>query len=621
MTEPNGVQPSDSMGNLEDLATEAGITAPTSVDAWSGKGRRFAQASSQALIADDRSSLGTLLQRDVTIQAILSLTLTGASGALPLIVRGTESGSASEHYAYGLELEQQALFAGFVEVRWFWADAAGGLHTQLPGVFKHPGDDQFFLLTATRRWETPTRVVVRYYVNADIIAEIVSTNGDIAGGTLGHTTVGGTKRAGAWTTFFNGVIDEIVVSDYEMSAEQVRETYRTLTEYQPAGLDMFVGLIPPGIQWAKDLGNNVGKFVRISGAALGFGVAAASQLRALWLPDAATVEQIARWENVLGLLPRARESLDVRRARVISYLSRDEGFSPPPLREALSGPFALGSEDVKLLEYTNRVDDDFSVIDTAEKWIVGGPGVWSSVGAKLHVALAAGADVRWDQQRLGSHIRMPLDLGRPGLGEPYVSAKLSAYALPQNTGVGLLLHNRRTDNTIWYGVFNNAGVNQLGYRTRVNGVLGVFTVLETPAAAAYWLRLEPTPVAMFGIRKRFSWSTLGPSTGFATQDVIISVVNMEWAGFAIFGTQAVTVGALSADWDDMVTFCPSGVRPFHWYAFRNPALAGAPDMLGAQLLVDKVKPAHTYAAVTQSESVLCDDPRDGLCDRGPLGNW
>jgi hypothetical protein len=61
------------------------------------------------------------------------------------------------------------------------------------------------------------------------------------------------------------------------------------------------------------------------------------------------------------------------------------------------------------------------------------------------------------------------------------------------------------------------------------------------------------------------------------------------------------------------------LRPYIWYAFRDPALNGRPDMIGADRLVKKIKPAYTYAAAISSKRVICDDPRDGICDLGPVG--
>jgi hypothetical protein len=41
-------------------------------------------------------------------------------------------------------------------------------------------------------------------------------------------------------------------------------------------------------------------------------------------------------------------------------------------------------------------------------------------------------------------------------------------------------------------------------------------------------------------------------------------------------------------------------------------------MRGADLIVQKLKPAHTHGAAISSKSLLCDD-LGSLCDHGPMG--
>ena len=84
---------------------------------------------------------------------------------------------------------------------------------------------------------------------------------------------------------------------------------------------------------------------------------------------------------------------------------------------------------------------------------------------------------------------------------------------------------------------------------------------------------------------------------------------------------AAPVANFAADFDDFVAYTPDGLRSFLWFAYRDPAFAGNPDVIGSQGAIGKLKPAHTFAGFTESKSVLCDDARDGFPDRGPLGNW
>jgi len=619
--ESGKLQPSDTLGNLADLGTEAGIVAPSRVTAWTGSGRRFLQAGVTGLIAPDVSGNGTLLQRDATIQALISLTLSGATGAQTIIARGLNDGTASERYAYGLELEQQAGSPGFVEVRWFWQDEGGAIKTQAPGVFRSPGDGVELMLTATRRWESTSRVVVRYYVADELIAELVSPDGSIAGGTTGRTTIGARKAAGAYGRHLNGVLDELLVTDNELSLEEIRHTWKRLTEYQPGGVETFAALTPPGSVWAKNLGNDVGKRVKIVGELLGLAVAGAEELRALLLPDAAPLELVERWEAICELSASPGDSLDVRRTRILSYLARDEGFHLAAVQAALAGPMALDAGLVQLLEFTNTITDDFSGGIAAERWFDGGGAVWSTVAGELHAFAPAGAFVRPESRAT------PFLLASAEPGRLYVAAKLGPGALstlPIGAFYGLVLHNRAANDWLWFGIANLGGDPTVAYRTAVAGnAPGPYAPLDVPVTdGPSWIRIASPQRASGGggAALTVSYSRTGPSDGF-TDVAITSAVpsSWAWAGFAITSDFEPLPEAIAVSFDDFVLHNADSDRPYLWYAFRDPTVDGRPDMVGAQRLVQKLKPVYTHAAAVMSKSVRCDDPRDGLCDQGPLG--
>lgn len=622
-TEPLGVMPSDARGNLGELAPDAGTTDPTSVDAWSGKGRQFRQSLSAALLAVDAVNGNTLLTRDATIQAILALTLSGAAGAQTIYVRGTHSGAAAEAFALGLEVQETAPGSGLVDIRLFWEDSGGTIRTQTAGTFAHAGDGVFFLLTATRRWASPTSVVVRYYVNDQLVAEVASANGDIAGGTTGHTTIGARKSGGAWSKYLNGAIDELVVLPFEISGEEIRETYRRLALHQPAGVEMFSGLAPPGVPWTRDPSNNIGRHVKVAGQALGTSIAAAEELRALWLPDAVPLAAIERWERVCKLSPRALDSLDTRRARVIAFLSRIQGYTVPALKNALAPVLVADTADLEILEFSQVIDDKFATLEL-ERWLVGSAGTWAIAANELKVTAAIGADIRWEPSRAPCHVRMSMgQQNRDGVF--IVAGKLSTYwaALPANTLVGLFMYNRVSNNAIWFGVKTEAGVRKLGYVMFSGNVMGAFVPLANPSVdAPYWLRITSRITDGLGNQSSvaFWWSTVGSTGPFTTQEVITGLFDLEQAGFGAVSTDAALATGLQATFDDFFMRCQKSKRPFHWYAYRSMSIGDAnQDMIGATNLVRKMKPAQTYTAAIESKSLLCDDVRLGQCDHGPMG--
>lgn len=629
LNEPDGIAPSDDAGNLDDLRTEPGITAPTSVATFTGNGRRFLRASSQALLAPDLDGGDTLATKDVTIQALISLTLTGASGPHTVIARGLNDGSISERYAYGLELEEQAANPGQVEIRLFWQDSAGTIRTAPPGVYTHPGDGKEILITATRRWETTSKVVVRYYVNDDLIGELETTYGDISGGTTGRTTFGARKAAGSWDRFLNGTIDEFVVLGLELSHEEIRQTWKRLTEHQPGGVETLVDLSPPGLGWGRDPDSYDGRRFRIAGQALGLATSFVEALRELWLPDRASLEQIARWERLCGLSPKPRDSLDVRRIRVVSYLAREEGLSRPAMRQAFAEILDAGADDLEILESTNELVDGFSTL--SGRWLAGSAGTWSIVANQAHLAYAGGSDISLQAADLPAHLRTSIDHGNAGADgdRVYLAAKLAAWSIAAPTapateaGVGIYLHNRITGDLAWLGVFRDAGgTNRIGYRLRVDGVLGAFTVLAAaPGAGPLWLRMETDPNPAAG-GLNVSWSTTGPNAGFTTTFVstIFSERLVHWAGFLAWSDVSGNAGAITADFDDLVAFTPGGSLPFYWYVFRDPLLGGSPDRNGARELAKKIKPAHTWAAPIESKALIAGDPLYGLAGLGPAGD-
>jgi len=614
--EGEGVAAADALGNLDDLAIETGIVAPSYVEAWTGRGRAFDQGDGCGLLAGDISANGTYLARDVTIQALIALTLTGATGPQTIIARGLNDGSTPERYAYGLEVEEQAAAPGYVEARLFWQDASGTIVTAPPGVFKHPGDGAEFMLTASRRWEAPDRIVVRYYVGEKMIAELVESNGSISGGVTGTMSIGARKEAGAWDRFLNGTIDELLVLDFEMSPEEVLHTWRRLAKYQPDGQAMFAGLAPPGVWWFDKPDNGIGKRAKIVGQSLGLPIAATEEFRDTFLPDRCPLSRVPRWERLCGLAAMPMDTLDVRRARVVAHLASEEGYSIPALQTALANVLDLEAEQVEILEFENEVSDGFDTSIEDERWgDKGSIGTWSIDGGKLKLLVASGTAVPSAAGAAPNpcHLLSPLD--HQG-GLMFVQAKIVDYvALPAGSFVGLCFHERITNRSLFVGVYNNAGTIGFGYREIDPGAASfpAFTSIATIAAGPIWIRVKIEANGTLSIWR----STAGPSSGF-TLTTAAAWPNYNLVGFAAYTTS--TPGAdIVGRFDDFVSFTPDGLVPFVWFAYRDPLLLGSPDMIGANAIARKVSPAHMFAAACSSKSLLCDDAIAGLVERTPMG--
>lgn len=620
--EHEDVLPADALGNLNDLGIEPGIVVPSVEQTWCGVGRKFAQATTNALIAGDKSANGTMLPRNASIQALISLTLTGSAGPQTIISRGVNDGSIPERYAYGLEVGEQAGNPGYLEVRWFWSDASGVIVTAPPGVFQHAGDGKEIMLTATRRWEASGRIVVRYYVDSRMIAELDITS-TISGGYTGTTTIGGRKSAGAWSRFLNGTIDELAVCDYELSADEIRATWDRLTVHQPSGYETFRGLAPPGVGWFNNPSSDIARRAKVVGQAIGLFVAAVEEFRATFLPGTCPAWLLPRWEALYAMSAKPLDSLDILRARVLARMAAEDSYSLPSLRAAFSVVFGMDADDVEILEPTNEWRDSFDASITAERWTSGAVGAWSVAGGELVLSVPSGTNVNQSPTLGDCRLWTPID--RTDVGPVWFSAKAASFvALPSGAFVGLCLHRRVGNKTLWFGLHSNGvSIRLVTCEGSITGGFSALTVLATIAAGPVWLRMSLDPGAQLAtidtaVPITMSWSTIGPSSGFADH-VTTAYPWYDLAGFGAF-TTATPAANVGARFDDVHVLVRNGLAPFVWFAYRNPALPGSYDLIGANALARNVSPAHELGAACASKSLIMGDPVFGLVGWTPMGN-
>lgn len=66
---------------------------------------------------------------------------------------------------------------------------------------------------------------------------------------------------------------------------------------------------------------------------------------------------LARWEHILALVPKASDSLDVRRIRILTALNRQLPYTLPQLQNVLNNIYGVGSSAAEVPEnsYTLRV--------------------------------------------------------------------------------------------------------------------------------------------------------------------------------------------------------------------------------------------------------------------------
>lgn len=600
--EPVGVQPSDALGNAGDFAVGAGLVAATPVKAWSGAGHQFA-ANTGYVSAGDISYAGTAAPRDCTIQAIVCLI--DPVYPMTLIARGTNNGGAGDFVNWGLRLVD----ASGPALQQYWHDTAGVVHNDPPVLLPRPPvNGEFLLLTATRRWEAVDRVVTRYYVADDLLAEQVTTVGNIGGGTTGLVTVGARRNAGVWSEHLRGVIDDINVYDHEASLAEVRHTWLTLTKYLPAGRIAIAGHTPPGLD--LDAPHKLThKWITLAGQAAGMLHAYNEEIRSRWFPGDCDAAQLAEWERVLALVPRPGDTLVRRAERAKARLAMRRELTRANVASLLAETLSAEADDLDIVEFGQARHEPWDLVN-AQRWHATA-GSWSPLLGNAD-GVATG-EHRWTY-------RAPAFLGTALTGNSQrvnVTGSVSATSLASGAFAGLALINRVTWTGFALGVRQGATKRIVALQLTPTSV----TVIDLGAAGVdtVYLRLRYAwdGYALVGSHPiEVGWTTdMGDAAAnaYATQ-VVNASADPQWFGPILLaenpgGTDSATFGPLT--WEEA-----AGTDPFHWYVYRSPILLGVPDLEGGERLVQKLAPANSDGHAVASLALLCDT--DGL-DRVPLG--
>jgi len=628
--EPAGAPAYDAGGIVGPLIDDTGLDYPDK------DGVALLILDGTGLQGADIVSGDTLLTRDCTIQAIITIDPSGIIAANTsttgtIYARGKGTGAA-EYVSLALQIDVINETAGLVSVRALWQTTAGVTKIQDGAHFLVGDSDRWLLLTMTRRWVSSTEVVLRYYLGDQRIGEAISVDGDIGGGTTGTTSIGA-RFSGVWDEFFGGGrIDDLKLTDYEMSQEEIEATYLRLSLFEADGYRQMRDALPRGFPISSDPTKEPLGEIRHLGASVGFVDAQTENFRRNFLPDRAYDPVLAEWEAVTKEPARPGDSLDTRRARVVAHFRRHAGSSPPGVEEVLTEilDVADGSQ-LEQLSFDNTIRDDFSAgVLQPERWlysIPAGAGAWSITSGSLKVRCAAGSALTWDgSTRSEASALLPVDalpsdaaiatLPATQYGVDLLAKLNPTTSFPDGSEAGIWLYDFAGGGAFFFGLRRVGAAYQIGHQRYVNGVASEAWVVDFVSAnVVHWLLLRQQP----GATRKYtvSWSTTGPTTGYS------SVVDLAWTpGPGWMGLYHRTTAALGADsdvrFDDVAMRVRHGKRPNFWYVFRDPALGGSPDYVGAQGVVRALKQAHTHAYVITSKSLLCDDP-SSVCDGGPMG--
>lgn len=628
----DSVLPSDERGVFADLRPPSGVTRPAVVlGGVTGFGRLFTGI--EHIEADDSGSV-LKLTRSMTVQFIVAFDLTAQDTAgVPgtLLSYGFRDASPAEDLHFLVELDSVDEPSKRANIRMRWETNLpgnpGAIETNNIGadfIFPHTagGTPEKLLITVVREWRTDTDVIVRYYANDLFLGKDNSTEGTIAG-IEGATMIMGARGdgAGAYENRFEGTLEAVAIFDRVMTAEEIRQISRLIAIHGPAGYEMLKELLPEGV-YSNDPSSFIQSELVVEGQITGRVLSKAAELVEDFLPDRAW-SSLADWERVLRLPPNPGDTLAARRNRLLSFLKANEGHTIGGVKNALVPTFDLLASQIEILEFTEILEDGF-LTGIADFWaqFADGHTIAQAAGA-LKITASSGTHHRWDIVA-GDHAphlkcnidRDELETDAAAGSEASVLIDSESLATDDETLAGIAMYDQAGNNVIIYGIYaTGGGTITLGSVKIVNGVQAAIVSHGAAPARPFYLNIKHIGFVSYA---------LGTAAA-GDQDTVTPVTTVSGPGqpaFVLLGLFGLVAGGPTAadalDFDTFRLFTPLGLRVFNWYAFRDPALSGTPDIPGARKVVDRIKPAHTQAAAVQTKALLCDDP-DSLCDDGPLG--
>jgi hypothetical protein len=609
-------RPADAVGALEDLdvkvsAAVTGVTLamPAVVPGSTGNARQFdPHIANSGLSTRDRVSGTTLLTRDMSIQVILRWNASHQDlGVGNIITRGLGNVLA-EFIAYGLQIDLVSSATSTGLLRWLWQDVAGTLKLQTGAQFTTtPGT--FTMLTATRRWVSPTSVVLRYYIGDILLGEVTSADGSIGGGTLGATQIGTRIVAGADSNFLAADVDELMIIGRELTLEEVEATWLRITKFQPLGQQTFVEHHDQGFPLPLDPSSEVQRENRLIGQTIGFSAAAAENMRANMLPQRSYGQVLADWETVTRPTAQPGDSIDTRRARVLARMRQRRGVSIGGLQDSLESLIGGGDpSQLEFLAFTNTITDDFTTINLS-RWDVTPVGSFTASSGTARVAPGAVSTTfptLWKTCAAA--------VGGDGKSS-HIIAKL-VFTTPQSVvEVGVFFGDAGLGNYLLLGLRDNAGSFQIITESYVGTVSQTLATQATLGGnpAAIWLHLWQSEVGGAWLA---AWSVTSATTGYTTSTPITHPTIQNRAGIYMRSVGAAPAAAV-ANFDDVIIRSPFGTRPFNAYVLLDSALGFDPDVDGSTSVIRSIKHAYTNACFIESRNLLCDTPFG--CDCGPMG--
>lgn len=622
--------PSDSRGSLEDLNAD-GVTnsrPPVVVGGVTGYSRLFDGATPTGLEVQDLGD-NVRLDRSMTVQALVRLDLDAQdAAAVPgsVVSYGFRDAAGGE-LQFLLELESVSTITRETRIKMRWEDSVGVLEgTNVGATFFLPASgaqDAVLLFTASRRWISDTEVIVSYYVNDQLIGTDTSLVGDIGTGVTGARMLVGVRGDGAsaYENYLEGQIEAMALFARTMSAEEIRQTYNAVSLHGADGYSIVKASLPEDV-YSTDEDSVIQLELFVEGQVFGVTLSKIAEFREDLLPDRAwsTLED---WEEMTGLPPKAADSIEVRRNRILSFLRAVQGYTVQNVKDALEATFDLDESDIEIVEYSHFQTDGFAtVIDP----------FWQEIALSGTLAIVAGELVITSPTPAPAGERFWLNQTAT-TGPPYVKTSIDGDARDADQSIsaeasvlitahtfaavdevisGYAFIDQTLNRVTFIGLYDGGGGIEIASMTVEDGVQSAVATHGLPPALPFFLNVKFTG----GTSYEISTALAADRTILTAVATIVGTPIPAMLALGVFGTSG---GGTANDitLDDFQLYTRLGLRVFNWYAFRDPILPGDEDIPGANAVVKKIKPAHTHAAAVSTKAIEWDSP-DSLFDDGPL---
>lgn len=602
------VQPLDRSANCTPLRGDAtptpALEMPDLDVGLVGYGRLF--DADKGLVGYEVETNAVRLLRSMTIEAVLSFANgKDADGTYTIAARGAGISSA-ERTLWGLKIVTSS--SGTVHTLQAFAQESSGGSAVIPGVtFVVP--DGFFYVACVRRYTSKTSVSFDYYVNGEIIGTTTSSDGDFGNGVGGRHMVGTYYSGAVYADFFDDVIDCVRISDGVREAEDIELIHRQIFVLPGEGAELYEALLPPGESYSLDPESVARREFGVSGQALALIEEAAEYLSRNFLPDRAT-HDLDRWERVARINSKISESAATRRSRVLAHLRKVHGYSRDDIKEALTGILDLDTSLIQIYEFSNRFEDEFDDEEIEISWYEpdNNGAVTEPASGVLKLEFSSTDDARFYQtdQEGAPQLLLPIDAAQDMDFRVEVTASPNFSTFPE--AFGIVLRDFANAHYHIFGVFGGAG-DDYGHEL-YNGTLTSVISGVAEAAPTYWLRLKHNSDT-----DRWEFYTGTSENGPWTERYdVASIADPGWIGVLLRSEDSSAAAARAVEFGKVVLHEPNSLRPFRWYVVRDPAEAGTADIPSAQLVVDRMRPAHTIGTVVEATSF---ELAESILDREP----